>query len=111
MLGLRYGDERFNLELRGNHLTSAAEFEQWGAKARLGYSPATDGTGLNLALTSQWDAAENGDSFLDGHTIELPTPALVSAQGDSLPAENQRRDRLQPLHGSAVGHPHPEPGL
>ena len=89
VLGLRYGDERFNLELRGNHLTSAAELEQWGAKARLDYSPATNGTGLNLALTSQWGAAENGDSFLDGHTIELPTPALVSAQsdGDSLPAE------------------------
>ena len=87
VLGLRYGDERFNLELRGNHLTSAADFEQWGAKARLDYGPATDGTGLNLALTSQWGVAENGDSFLDGHSMELPTPALVSAQGDSLAAE------------------------
>ncbi|TGG92606.1 MAG: hypothetical protein ERJ67_05110 [Aphanocapsa feldmannii 277cV] len=89
VLGMRYGDERFNLELRGNHLTSAAELEQWGAKARLDYSPATNGTGLNLALNSQWGAAENGDSFLDGHTMELPTPALVSVRGDgdSLPAE------------------------
>ena len=87
VLGLRYGDERLDLELRGNHLTSAADFQQWGAKARLGYGPATDGTGLNLALTSQWGAAENGDSFLDGHSMELPTPALVSAQGGSLAAE------------------------
>ena len=89
VLGLRYGDERFNLELRGNHLISAAELEQWGAKAWLDYSPATNGTGLNLALNSQWGAAENGDSFLDGHTMKLPTPALVSAQsdGDSLPVE------------------------
>ena len=89
VLGMRYGDERLKLELRGNHLTSAAELEQWGAKARLDYSPATNGTGLNLALNSQWGAAENGDSFLDGHTMKLPTPALVSAQGDgdSLPVE------------------------
>ena len=88
VLGLRYGDERFNLELRGNHLASAAELEQWGANARLDYSPATNGTGLNLALTSQWGAAENGDSFLDGHTMKLPTPALISAgDGDSLPGE------------------------
>ena len=89
VLGLRYGNERLDLELRGNHLTSAADFEEWGAKARLDYGPATDGTGLNVALTSQWGAAENGDSFLDGHSMELPTPALVSAQGggDSLAAE------------------------
>ena len=89
VLGMRYGDERFTLELRGNRLISAADFQQWGANARLDYSPATNGTGLNLALTSQWGAAENGDSFLDGHTMKLPTPALVSAQsdGDSLPVE------------------------
>ena len=89
VVGLRYDAERFNLELRGNHLTSAADFEQWGANARLDYGPATDGTGFNMGLTSQWGAAENGGSFLDGHTMELPTPALVSAQsgGDSLAAE------------------------
>ena len=86
--GMRYGDQRLRLELRGNHLTSAADFEQWGANARLGYSPATNGTGLNLALNSQWGAAENGDSFLDGHIMELPTPALISAgNSDSLAAE------------------------
>ncbi|TGG90702.1 MAG: hypothetical protein ERJ67_10120 [Aphanocapsa feldmannii 277cV] len=87
VLGLRYGDERLDLELRGNRLTSAADLEQWGANARLDYGPATDGTGLNLALTSQWGAAENGDSFLDGHTMKLPVPVLVSAQGGSIPAE------------------------
>ena len=88
VVGLRYDAERFNLELRGNHLTSAADFEQWGANARLDYGPATDGTGFNMGLTSQWGAAENGGSFLDGHIMELPTPALVSAgEGDSLAAE------------------------
>ena len=87
VVGLRYDAERFNLELRGNHLTSAADFEQWGANARLDYGPATDGTGFNMGLTSQWGAAENGGSFLDGHSMELPTPVLVSAQGDSVPAE------------------------
>ena len=72
VLGLRYGDERLDLELRGNRLTSAADFQQWVAKARLDYGPATDGTGLNLALTSQWGAAESGRRQKDpDHSIEL----------------------------------------
>ena len=87
VLGMRYGGERLNVEVRGNYLTSAADFEQWGANARLDYGPATDGAGLNLALTSQWGSAENGGSFLQGHTIRLPASSLVSAPGDSTPAQ------------------------
>ena len=87
VLGVRYGGERLNVEVRGNYLTSAADFEQWGANARLDYSPATDGTGLNLALTSQWGAAENGGSFLQGHTMRLPASTVVSELDGSTPAQ------------------------
>ena len=81
VLGLRYADDRLNLELRGNYLASAAEFEQWGANARLDYGPAADSTGLNLSLDTRWGAAENGGSFLQGHTIGLP----AEAAGDNIP--------------------------
>ena len=88
VLGVRYGGERLNVEVRGNYLTSAADFEQWGANARLDYVPATDdGTGLNLTLTSKWGAAENGGSFLQGHTMRLPASTVVSELDDSIPAQ------------------------
>ncbi|TGH23551.1 MAG: hypothetical protein ERJ68_03975 [Aphanocapsa feldmannii 277cI] len=80
-LRARWCDDRLNLELRGNYLASAAEFEQWGANAQLDYGPAADSTGLNLSLDTRWGAAENGGSFLQGHTIGLP----AEAAGDSIP--------------------------
>ena len=85
VLGLRYGGERLNLELRGNYLSSGADFEQWGANTRLDYGPAGDGTGLTLSLTSHWGVAENGGSFQRGHTMGLPAPVVASALGESVP--------------------------
>ncbi|TGG81763.1 MAG: hypothetical protein ERJ69_05230 [Aphanocapsa feldmannii 288cV] len=87
VLGLRYGGERLDLEMRGNYLSSAAEFEQWGANARFDYGPAGDGTGLNLSVATQLGAAENGGSFLQGHTMGLTAPAVASAPSEIMPAE------------------------
>ncbi|TGG80704.1 MAG: hypothetical protein ERJ69_05950 [Aphanocapsa feldmannii 288cV] len=88
VLGLRYGGERLDLEVRGNYLSSAADFEQWGANARLDYGAAADGAGLNLSLSSQWGVAEKGGSFLQGPIIGLKGPGVALVEwGDMSPVQ------------------------
>ncbi|TGG96687.1 MAG: autotransporter domain-containing protein, partial [Aphanocapsa feldmannii 277cV] len=88
VLGLRYGGERLDLEVRGNYLSSAADFEQWGANARLDYGAAADGAGLNLSLTSQWGVTEKGGSFLQGPIIGLKAPGVeLVGRGDVSPVQ------------------------
>ena len=82
--GLRYTAERLNLEVRGNYLVSTADFQQWGANARVGYRPAADGGGLSGSLATQWGAPDSGGSFQDGHTMQMPGADLGSA-GQSPP--------------------------
>ena len=82
--GLRYTAERLNLEVRGNYLVSTADFQQWGANARVGYGPAADGGGLSGSLATQWGAPDSGGSFQDGHTMQMPGADLGSA-GQSPP--------------------------
>ena len=87
VLGMRYAGERLSLAASGNYLASAEDFEQWGADARVGYRPGSGGEGLTWSLTTQWGASDTGGSFLGGHMMRMPKPALGSTQGESPTAE------------------------
>ena len=83
VLGMRYGNGRLTLEVRGNYLVSTADFEQWGFNARVGIASHSDGGGLTGSLTTQWGAPDSGGSFLHGHTLQLAGPNFGAAAGQS----------------------------
>ena len=87
VLGLRYAGERLRLEVRGNYLASAADFEQWGANAQLGYRPKSDGSGLSSSLTTRWGAPESGRALLNGHSLQMPGSAFASSRGAAASAQ------------------------
>ena len=87
VLGMRYAGARLNLEVRGNYLVSASDFEQWGGRARVGYAAGKDGSGLNGSLTTRWGARESGGSFLEGHAMQMTGPDLGRGWGESPSAE------------------------
>ena len=87
VLGVRYAGERLRLEIRGNYLASAADVEQWGANAQLGYGPRADGRGLSGSLTTRWGTPESGGALLDRHGLQAPGSAFASSWGRSASAQ------------------------
>ena len=86
-LGVRYASERLRLDVRGNYLASAADFEQWGANAQLGYGPRADGSGLSGSLATRWGAPDSSGALLNGHGLQAPGAAFASSGGASASAE------------------------
>ena len=87
VLGVRYAGERLRLEVRGNYLASAAEVEQWGADAQLGYGPRADGRGLSGSLTTRWGTPDSGWALLNRPGPQMPGPAYASSWGRSASAQ------------------------
>ena len=87
VLGVRYAGERLRLEIRGNYLASAADVEQWGANAQLGYGPRADGRGLSGSLTTRLGAPDSGRALLDGPGPHMPGSAFASSWGESASAQ------------------------
>ena len=75
--GVRYTSERVAFEARGRWLAThaAAGYEEYGGLARLAVQPRADGTGLFMAVSPRWGAAEGagllggGDALLGGGAV------------------------------------------
>ena len=102
--GLRYTGERVEFEARGRWLAAhAAEgYEEYGGLARLAVKPRADGTGLSLAVSPRWGAAQ-GAGLLGGGAALLDGGAMPGLGMNRLPSATPRALSLESELGYGVG--------